>query len=285
MNYLSPLIKAQELSEILQTPNLRVVDCRFDLARPAWGRENYAASHIPGAVFADLNLDLSSYPTSASSRHPLPDPPVFVETLARWGIDPAARVVVYDTSGGGFAGRLWWMLRAMGHKSVQLLDGGFVHWQRASLPLAAGEETVPPALFRYSAEFAPDLFLTSQQVLNAIQEPNTLLIDARAPERFQGLSEPIDPVAGHIPGAINRFYGDNLTSEGTFKPAAQLKQEFSNLVPDYPSRQAVVYCGSGVTSCHHLIALEIAGLPPAKLYLGSWSEWIRDPNRPVATGK
>jgi len=269
----------------MHSPNLRLMDCRFDLADPLWGRNNYSQAHITGAVFADLNLDLSAPAGSLTSRHPLPDPQSFIETLGRWAINPDTHVVVYDTNTGGFAGRLWWMLRALGHTRVQLLDGGFVQWQRENLPVTAGIETVAPTSFRYRPEFNPQLFITSQEVLSSLQDPQVLLIDARAPERFQGLSEPIDPVAGHIPGAINRFFGQNLNAAGMFKPANQLRQEFSSLLGNFSSQQAVVYCGSGVTSCHHLIALEIAGLPPAKIYPGSWSEWIRDPHRPVAVGK
>ncbi len=281
----SPIIQTKQLYEILQQPHLRVIDCRFDLVKPTWGKEGYSQAHIPGAIFADLNLDISSSPTATTGRHPLPDPQTFVEKLANWNISPETQAVVYDTGGGGFAGRLWWMLRAIGHQNVQLLDGGFTQWQRDMLPVSSGIETVPVGQFRYRPEFNQGRHITSQEVFSAFQDPNIRLIDARAPERFQGLSEPIDPVAGHIPGALNRFYGDNLTPEGTFKPASQLRQEFTSLLGDISTDQTIVYCGSGVTSCHHLIAMEIAGLPVAKIYLGSWSEWIRDPDRPIASGK
>lgn len=285
MSTLSPILQAQQLFEILQSPNLRVIDCRFDLVKPTWGRENYSQAHIPGAAFADLNSDLSAPIGPTTGRHPLPAAPDFVETLARWGITPETRVVVYDLGGGGFAGRLWWMLRAIGHAQVQLLDGGFAQWQRDQLPISSEIEIPQATAFKYSPEFCPDLWVTSQQVFSALQDPTIRLVDARASERFQGLSEPIDSIAGHIPGALNRFHGDNLTPAGTFKPAAQLKQEFTDLLGDAPLSQAFVYCGSGVTSCHHIIAMELAGLPQPKIYLGSWSEWIRDPNRPTATGK
>jgi thiosulfate/3-mercaptopyruvate sulfurtransferase len=281
----NPLISTNELADWKIKPGLSLIDCRFDLSRPEWAKESYMQSHIPGAIFCDLNHDLSSQPTTSSGRHPLPDPETFVQQLSQWGIQPGITVVVYDTTGGGFASRLWWMLRAVGHTNVHLLDGGFAKWQREKRPEESGWTVVQPTGYRYPAHFKPELSANVQTVVNALNDPTISLLDARASERFQGLQEPIDPVAGHIPGAKNRFHGLNLTADGVFKPADDLRKEFLALLGGTLPENAIVYCGSGVTSCHHLIAMELAGLTGARLYLGSWSEWIRDPSHPIATGK
>jgi thiosulfate/3-mercaptopyruvate sulfurtransferase len=278
----SPLISTQELAAILGQPGLRIADCRFDLARPDFGHQSYLEAHIPGAFYADLNRDLAAVPSSNTGRHPLPDPTQFSNLLASWGIQPGVKVVVYDAVGGSFASRLWWMLHAMGHVDVVVLDGGYGKWLKETRPLTQGNETIKPTQYHYSAQFNPSMYVTTSQVEKTRATGISVLIDARARERYLGLTEPIDPVAGHIPGALNRFHAENLTPEGTFKPALQLKQEFSTLLGDTPSNQAIVYCGSGVTSCFHLVAMALAGLDPARLYIGSWSEWIRDPEHPVA---
>lgn len=281
-----PWIKTDQLAELIQRPNeIRLVDCRFDLAKPGWGRESFIKTHIPGAVFADLNQDLAGPITKETGRHPLPDPARFVDALAAWGIEPGRLVVTYDTTGGSYADRLWWLLEAISHENVQILDGGFSKWQAEGRPVHSGIEPVAPAAYRYPARFNPDMFLTTAQVEEIKNDPAYLLIDARSPERFQGLVEPIDTVAGHIPGAVNRMHAMNLSADGKLKPAEQLRQEFANLVGSHPLDHVVVYCGSGVTSIHHLAALESIGLPGARLYVGSWSEWIRDPSRPIAAGK
>lgn len=279
---ISPIISTGDLAGLLSAANLRLIDCRYDLAKPEAGRAGYLQAHLPGAIFADLKHDLASPVTPTSSRHPLPDAADFVQTLAGWGISPDVHVVVYDGGGGGFAGRLWWMLRAVGHSNVQLLDGGLAKWQRENRPLSSGEESAAPGAQIYPAQFNPEMFVSAAQVLAITNDPAWRLIDARAAERFSGATEPIDPIAGHIPSALNRFHGLNLTPEGIFKPADQLREEFAALLDGAPADHAIVYCGSGVTSCHHLIALELAGLPGALLYPGSWSEWIRDPARPLA---
>lgn len=281
-----PLISTDQLVDLLEHPgDFRLVDCRFDLANPGWGRENFLQAHIPGAIYADLNQDLSSAPSKNTGRHPLPDPEKFVDTLANWGIEPGRLVVAYDTTGASFADRFWWLLNAIGHENVQLLDGGFPKWQAEGHPIHSGLEPVASTSFHYRPVFNPEMYLTTLQILEIVNDPAWLLIDARSTERFQGLVEPIDPVAGHIPGAVNRIQSANLTSTGTFKPIERLRQEYAALIGSRPLDHVVVYCGSGVSSCHHLAALQAMGLSGVRLYVGSWSEWIRDPSRPIATGE
>ena len=283
----SPIISTHDLAKILTTKTLRIVDCRFNLGDPNWGQDMYHQAHIPGARYAHLNLDLSGPVGPYTGRHPLPDAENFLQKLAGWGISPGTLVVVYDTVGGAFASRLWFMLRAIGHKLVKVLDGGLQKWQADEYPLSTGSEGISPVEGSsvYAKNFDLQRLADTPAIAAAINDPSIVVIDARAPERFKGLQEPIDPVAGHIPGSVNRFHGSNLSSEGIFKPQELLRQEFQNLLGDHTANQAVVYCGSGVTSCHHLVALEIAGMAGARLYAGSWSEWIRDPSHPVATGK
>lgn len=276
------LISTQDLAENLENPDWAVIDCRFDLAQPNWGREDYQKAHIPGAVYAHLDQDLSGEKTPITGRHPLPDEPALVETFSRLGIGENTQVVVYDTAGSSFADRLWWLLHAYGHRAAAVLDGGFQKWVAENRPVASGIETRPLAAFH--AFFQPELILSAAEVEKIRQDPGWKLIDARMRERFTGASETIDPVAGHIPGAKNRYYGENLNAQGTFKDAEQLRIEYEQLLGGTDPEHVVVYCGSGVTSTHHILAMELAGLKGARLYPGSWSEWIRDPNRPVATG-
>jgi thiosulfate/3-mercaptopyruvate sulfurtransferase len=274
------LITAAQLAQSYLNPDWVLIDCRFDLANPDWGFQDYQRAHIPGAVYAHLDKDLSSPVTPHTGRHPLPSPQQFQHKLQEWGIQPASQVVVYDTTGGSYAGRLWWMMRFFNHPAVALLDGGFGKWVQSGYPTKDGIETRPPVTLEYTPSFQQDMLVDAQEVERIRQDPNYRLIDARAPERFRGEIEPIDPVAGHIPGAVNRFHGQNLQTDGTLKPVDQLRKEFLDILGETPPEQTVLYCGSGVTSCHHLIAMEAAGLPGAKLYIGSWSEWIRDPHRP-----
>jgi thiosulfate/3-mercaptopyruvate sulfurtransferase len=273
------LITTDQLSQHYLDPNWAIVDCRFDLTNPNWGFNDYQLAHIPGAVYAHLDLDLASPITPATGRHPLPSPDQFKLKLEEWGIRPDSQVIVYDTTGGGFAGRLWWMLRLINHQAVALLNGGLNHWVQGGFPVRAGIETREPVTWDGPLTLQTDMLVSAEEVERIRQDPAYCLIDARAPERFRGEIEPIDPIAGHIPGAINRFHGQNLQAEGTLKPAGELRKEFDSLLGIIPAENTVVYCGSGVTSCHHIIAMEAAGLPGAKLYVGSWSEWIRDPNR------
>jgi len=275
------LVSPQVLRSHLSDPEWVIVDCRFDLMQPDWGFRSYQESHIPNAVYADLDRDLSGPRTAKSGRHPLPDPKQFLARLGSWGIDATKQVVVYDTVGGAFAARLWWMLRLYQHLAVAVLDGGFGHWVRLGYPVESGIHTNAPTT--YTAQPKMEQVATTQEVEQNLNQQRLVLIDARAPERYRGELEPIDPVAGHIPGALNRFHQENLKPDGTFKPARQLKREFRALLGETPPEKVVFYCGSGVTSCHHLLAMEIAGLSGARLYAGSWSEWIRNPAHPVAT--
>ena len=278
------LISAADLAKNIRDMNWVVLDCRHDLANPDAGRSAYASGHIPGAQFADVETDLSDKSPGPHGefrgRHPLPERYAFTETLRRWGVTHSSQVVAYDAHGGMFAARLWWMLRWIGHEAAAVLDGGLQAWQAAGLPLS----TEPGARPRGNVEPHSSRMLTvnANDVLANLSNPTRTVIDARAPDRFRGENETLDPVGGHIPGAKNRFFKDNLQEDGRFKPAEQLRSEFSALVT--VPQATIMQCGSGVTACHNLLAMEAAGLSGAVLYPGSWSEWCADPARPVATG-
>jgi thiosulfate/3-mercaptopyruvate sulfurtransferase len=279
------LISASELAARIDDPGVVAVDCRHDLMNLDAGRDAYAAGHLPGAVFADMETALSGAKRGVDGqfrgRHPLPERAALVDTLRAWGIGEDTQVVAYDAHGGMFASRLWWLLRWIGHPAVAVLDGGLAAWQALGLPLSA--EAAPVKARGTIGEHAPLVTTVSAQaVLANIGTGERTIIDARAPDRFRGENETIDPVGGHIPGAKNRFFKDNLQADGRFKDAAQLKADFAPLAED--ASKAVIQCGSGVTACHNLLALEVAGMPGAALYPGSWSEWCADPVRPVATG-
>jgi thiosulfate/3-mercaptopyruvate sulfurtransferase len=279
------LISASELAGHIDNPDWVVVDCRHDLVNLAAGREGFAVAHLPHAVFADMETELSGPkrgPEGAfRGRHPLPERDAFIETLRGWGVNDATQVVAYDAHGGMFAARLWWMLRWAGHEAVAVLDGGMAAWQAAGLPLTSDVKTRPRGTIQARSPLVS--MVGAAEVLANIGSGEVAVVDARAPDRFRGENETIDPVGGHIPGARNRFFKDNLTAEGRFKDAAQLKAELARVVGE-PSK-AVMQCGSGVTACHNLLALEVAGMGGAALYPGSWSEWCADPARPVATGE
>jgi thiosulfate/3-mercaptopyruvate sulfurtransferase len=279
------LISASELAGHIDNPDWVVVDCRHDLVNLAAGREGFAVAHLPHAVFADMETELSGPkrgPDGAfRGRHPLPERDAFIETLRGWGVNDATQVVAYDAHGGMFAARLWWMLRWAGHEAVAVLDGGMAAWQAAGLPLTSDVKTRPRGTIQARSPLVS--MVGAAEVLANIGSAELAVVDARAPDRFRGENETIDPVGGHIPGARNRFFKDNLTAEGRFKDAAQLKAELARVVGE-PSK-AVMQCGSGVTACHNLLALEVAGMRGAALYPGSWSEWCADPARPVATGE
>lgn len=260
-----------------------IVDCRFDLQQPQWGRQEYEAAHVPGAVYLNLNDDLSSPPTGTNGRHPLPSAEALVATLSRIGIDRGTQVVAYDQDAGPYASRLWWLLRMLGHEAVAVLDGGWAKWDREGRPSRLGEER------RESRPFVPGAPLASRVELAAVaaateQPSRALLIDARAQERFEGRSETIDRVAGHIPGAVNHFFKNNLAPDGTLLPPDTLQQRFAELLGSAQPADVIMYCGSGVTACHNLLAMEHAGFKGARLYVGSWSEWSSDPARPIETG-
>lgn len=278
------LISASELAAHIDDPNWVVVDCRHDLINLAAGRDGYAIGHLPGAVFADIETVLSGAKRGADGvfrgRHPLPEKEELAEALRAFGIGDATQVVAYDAHGGMFAARLWWLLRWLGHESVAVLDGGMAAWQSLGQPLSNDVPVKSPGTLTVRAPFVPTV--TVREVMDNLEQGKRIVIDARAADRFRGENETIDPVGGHIPGAKNRFFKDNLQADGRFKDAAQLREEFGTLIDD--PRQAIMQCGSGVTGCHNLLALEVAGLPGAALYPGSWSEWVSDPARPVAKG-
>lgn len=278
------LISPEDLARHLADPNWVVLDCRHDLAAPQAGRAAYEAGHIPSAQFADLETDLSDKSPGPNGefrgRHPLPERTAFVETLRRWGVNHGSQIVAYDAHGGMYAARLWWMLRWVGHEAVAVLDGGLPAWQALDRPLSTESVERPRGNVEPHAPLVRAV--TAEDVLANLRQPVFTVVDARAPDRFRGENETLDPVGGHIPGARNRFFKDNLQSDGRFKPALKLAEEFRALIlqPD----AAVMQCGSGVTACHNLLAMEIAGLGGAMLYPGSWSEWCADSSRPVATG-
>jgi thiosulfate/3-mercaptopyruvate sulfurtransferase len=276
-----PLVSTAELAGRLDDPALVIVDVRHDLMLPDWGEARYREAHIPGARFVHLDRDLATRKTGRNGRHPLPSPEEAAAVFSALGIDETRTVVVYDQGGGMYAARLWWMLRWLGHDAAALLDGGFDKWTREGRPVTTD---VPPSEPRTFVARAVGPTLSPDDVARALSEGTSVLVDARAAERFRGDAEPIDPVAGHIPGARNRPYAMNLDADGTFKPADALRREFAGLLGDTPLSQVVHYCGSGVTSCHNILAMEIAGLPGTRLYSGSWSEWSADPARPVAVG-
>lgn len=277
------LISTAELAAHLDDPDWAIVDCRFALADPGKGRRDYLAAHIPGAVYAHLDEDLSGpVIPGQTGRHPLPSVETFAATLSGWGIDERVQVVVYDDLSGVFAGRLWWMLRWLGHDAVALLDGDWRLWQAEGRPTRSGVETRPPRPF--TPRPRPSLQATTEELVQRLQESSLRLFDARSPDRYRGENETIDPAAGHIPGAINAPYAMNLDADGRFLSPGELRERYEALLGDASPQEAIFYCGSGVSAVHNLIAMEIAGLGMGRLYVGSWSEWIADPRRPIAVG-
>ncbi|HEY3162033.1 MAG TPA: sulfurtransferase [Vicinamibacterales bacterium] len=274
------LISPASVEAHLSDSSWLIADCRYNLKDEEWGRAQYLGGHIPGAVFVDLAHDLAARRTGTNGRHPLPAVETIAATFARLGIGDSTQVIAYDQDAGAFASRLWWMLRYLGHDAVAVLDGGFARWIREGRPVRGGEDT------RAAATFAPrlrgDMRVTVEQVVAQLDDPSMLLIDARSAERFAGQPDPLDIVYGHIPGARNRHYRDNVAADGTMRPAGELKAEFERVLGDRPPDEAVMYCGSGITACYNLLAMEHAGLKGARLFAGSWSEWEADPGRPVA---
>ncbi|MGK5080649.1 sulfurtransferase [Janthinobacterium sp. HLX7-2] len=282
------LVSASELASHLHDSGWVILDCRHDLLKPQAGSDAFAAGHIQNAQFADIDTALSG-PKMArgaaafstfTGRHPLPERNALLATLRGWGIDDDTQVVAYDAQGGMFAARLWWLLRWVGHPAVAVLDGGLAAWQAQGLPLVTPVATRPAGNLSEKASLTR--MVSVQEVVANLDAQALTVLDARAPDRFRGENETIDPVGGHIPGAKNRFFKDNLQADGRFKSPDTLKQDFTALVAVPES--AILQCGSGVTACHNLLAMEVAGLPGAALYPGSWSEWCADPARPVATG-
>ena len=278
------LITPAELATHLDDPHWVIVDCRHDLMNPSAGSDGYAIGHIKGAVFANMDHDLSGPKHGDNGvfrgRHPLPAREDLIETLRSWGVSPATQMVAYDAHGGMFAARLWWLLRWVGHPAVAVLDGGLAAWQAQGLPMS--DEVQPRARGAITDQAPQAATVTVGDVRYNVKSGAKTLVDARSPDRFRGENETMDPVGGHIPGAKNRFFKDNLEADGRFKSPEQLKADFGALIDD--PANAIMQCGSGVTACHNLLALEVAGMPGAALYPGSWSEWCADPERPVATG-
>ncbi len=281
------LITANELSHKLSDPGWLVVDCRFTLADPGKGRQEYLEAHIPGAVYAHLDEDLSARNSAealSGGRHPLPLPEPAAESLGRLGIGQGMQVVAYDAAGGALAAaRLWWLLRWLGHTHCTVLDGGWQGWLAASHPLAGGAESRPAQVFY--PRVRPELIVSTSQVEAMRQNKAYRVLDARAYERYQGKNETIDPVAGHIPGADSAPYQTNLNPDLSFRSKSELRNIYLDLLGNVPAGRSAIYCGSGVTAAHNILAMLHAGLGEARLYPGSWSEWISDPSRPVADGK
>ncbi len=275
------LINSAFLYDYGRQPYWLIIDCRFDLQQPDWGEQAYLAGHIPGAVYFHLERNLSAPRHQAinGGRHPMPSREDICTHFAQLGINDTTQVIAYDQQGGIFAARLWWMLRWIGHEQVAVLNGGLPAWQAMGYPLETGRNTRPPGRLTLQESLAE--YISVDTVQRNMQSKLRVLIDARTPDRFRGDNETLDPVAGHIPGALNRCFKDNLHPDGSFKSTAQLRADFERL--SY-GRPAIHQCGSGVTACHNLLAMAHAGLHPGGLYAGSWSEWIEDPNRPVIIG-
>jgi thiosulfate/3-mercaptopyruvate sulfurtransferase len=276
------IVSTDLLEKHLDDPGWIVFDCRFSLDETERGLRDYRQSHIPGALYVHLNRDLSGVVVPGrTGRHPPPDPGVFTRRLAGAGLSGGMRAVAYDDASGAIAARLWWMLKWLGHDSAAILDGGWLKWLKEGRPVEAEVRNRPPGQFE--ARRRPELELTTAEVRNALGRSDFRLLDARAGERYRGEVEPIDPVAGHIPGALSAPFEENLEADGTLRSPEELRARYLDLLGGVPSHRAGVYCGSGVTAAHNILACEIGGLAPPRLYAGSWSEWITDPRNPVST--
>ena len=282
--YINTLVTTEDLARHLQDPKWVVFDCRFTLTDPEAGRRAYAEGHIPGARYVHLEEDLSGpIVPGKTGRHPLPEAAVLADKLCHLGVGVNKQVVVYDDSFGAMAVRMWWLLRWLGHPAVALLDGGLPKWKREMRPLTT--EVPQPEKAKCVCLPEASQIVGAEDVLHAMHGSGELIIDARPERRFTGEFEPLDPVAGHVPGAVNWNFEDNLDIDGTFLPPEALRENYQALLKGRPPWKVIHMCGSGVTACHNLLAMEIAGLPGSRLYPGSWSEWITDPSRPIATGE
>ena len=277
-----PLISAQDLQFALEAGGVIVVDCRYDFADAAKGRRDWLEGHLPGARYAHLDDDLAAPVSSDSGRHPLPDPTEFAGWLSSIGWTPDHLLVAYDQGNAMFAARLWWMMRYYGFAS-KVLDGGLAAWNDLGYVIESGDVTVTPSE-PVRLEGRESMTVDVSAVMANLENSSFTMIDARAPERYSGEVEPLDTAAGHIPGALNRVFAANLDGQGKFRPAEELAQQFNSLLGDVPAQDVVHSCGSGVTACHNLLAMEVAGLGGSRVYTGSWSEWIRDPARPTSRG-
>jgi len=274
------ILSAAELNKNLSDPDWAIMDCRFDFDKPELGYQEYLAGHIPGSLYIDLERDLSSeIIPGKTGRHPLPDKKILADRFSSWGIDGSTNVVAYDNENGALAARLWWLLRWLGHENAAVLNGGWPAWEMEKYPVETSEAAREPRKFspiehsQYiaNADFVEDVRL----------DPDYLLVDSRAAERYWGLNETIDPIAGHIPGAVTAPYAGNLDQQSFFMNVELLKERFENLLEGIPTENVIFYCGSGVTACHNIVAMIEAGYEMPKLYTGSWSEWITDSNRPI----
>lgn len=282
MSY-NTIISAQQLNEIIDNDNVRVFDCRFSLKDPQGGLKNYRAGHLPNAQFADMDTQLSSAMTETSGRHPLPEVEIFINQLKEWGINNDTQIVAYDDISGAFAARLWWMLRWVGHDNVAVLDGGMQKWTDAGFGVSQDEVNFAQGSFSGAANM--QWLVDIDTVQSELAAGQITLIDARSADRFTAKDQKTDPVPGHVPGSTSLPFPGNLTKDGLFESPAVIKQRFTNTIQDQPITNVVNMCGSGVTACHNLLAQAVAGLPPTKIFIGSWSQWIRDPTRPIATGE
>lgn len=282
---LTTIVSTDEVAKHLNDPSWALIDCRFQLDDPDAGRLDYLKSHVPGAIYAHLDDDLSGpIVAGKTGRHPLPDMDAFVNTLSHWGIDESTQVIAYDTNSAVYAGRLWWMLRWLGHDQVAVLDGDFRQWLREGRPTSSGDESRSRRQFR--ANPRPQMAVSVDDVVANLTTKKYQLYDARDEARFRGEVAGMDPVAGHIPGAKSAFYGPNLTDDGKFRSPAELGERYKQLLGDNDPQETIWYCGSGVSVHHDLLAMEIAGFKRgARVYIGSWSDWINDSERPVATGE
>lgn len=276
------LVSSAELATHLNDSNWVIFDCRHDLGDPAKGAEVYAEGHITGAYFAGVDRDLSGVKTGANGRHPLPDPSAFAKFLESCGVTSESQIVAYDDVGGQYAARLWWMTRWIGHPYATVLDGGWSKWNHETLPVST--EIPVTSRGEIPVELHPEFLATVAEVEQLAESGEGQILDARAPERYRGEVEPLDPVAGHIPGAVNHFFKRGLQDDLTFKPSDEIRREFESTLGDRSPKAVVHQCGSGITACVNLLAMELADLSGSKLYGGSWSEWVADPDRPVARG-
>ena len=282
MTICTPLVSAAELQQKLADPHWKIFDVRHDLFDLEAGLRAYRAGHIPGAQFASIDDDLSGTKTGRNGRHPLPLRDTLIERFRAWGIDSSTQIIAYDAQGGQFAARLWWLSLWLGHRAVAVLDGGWSAWIASGGAIETAEAV--PERGDFTAAESLVSVVDAREVLAASGLRERLLVDARMPERYRGEQEPIDPVAGHIPGAVNRAWQQNLAPDQRFKTPTQLRSEFDALLGGRAPNQVTHQCGSGVTACHSVLAMEVAGLPGSALYSGSWSEWIADPSRPIRTG-
>lgn len=276
------LITSTELANHFTDPDWVICDCRYDLSNPTQGHSDYLKGHIPHALYVDLERDLSAFPSGVDGRHPLPSINKLTALIESLGIENQSQVIVYDDAGGGYAARLWWILRYLGHEAAAVLDGGIRAWVEAGYELSSGVEHREPSTFHADAQ--PDRLITVDQLTETPPGREILLLDARAPERYRGEEEPLDPVAGHIPGAENRYWRDNLDSQEYFKSPYELREDLEYFLQDRLAEDAIMYCGSGVTACHNILAFMIAGYKMPRLYAGAWSEWCSDSSRSIAIG-